>query len=76
MKRAEPLHRTASHKGPVLNPCCRLCGERVPRHLLADGVCYDCTEPAAPVALSRSVVDMAALRSSHRRGEHSNGSVL
>lgn len=60
----------------VLNPTCRACGHRVPTsYLNAKGVCFDCQEPVAPLALSRSVVSVARMKSGVRRRVHHNGEI-
>jgi hypothetical protein len=65
-------------KNPVdttLTPRCSVCKRTVPKHYLnLREVCFDCEEPRA-IAMSRSVVNLAAIKSDIRRGKHNNGQV-
>lgn len=59
-----------------LNPECSLCHQPTPLHMLSSGVCYDCQTPvtaSTPIVLSRSLVNVAAMKSAIKRGEHSAG---
>lgn len=57
-----------------LNPECRLCHHPTPLHMLnSQGVCYDCQTPVSSIAMSRSLVNVAAVKSAIKRGEHYNG---
>jgi hypothetical protein len=56
---------------------CRHCGQAMPKHLVNNrGVCIDCEEPSQKHSFSRSIVNVAAVKSAIRRGEHFNGNVL
>jgi hypothetical protein len=67
---------TRDGKVVVLNPTCLRCNQRVPAsYLNAAGVCYDCQEPLALLAMSRSLVSVSRVKSAIRRRQHHNGEI-